>query len=687
MRYIILLLFFILNTNAFSFSLLDSLDIEINNCKSDSSLISLYFSKANSYSNNNNVDSSNIYLQKALIKAEEIQDSSSIAKVFAKSGVNNYNTSKFQTAIEYMLKSIEIFAKLDKPSELSDQYNNLGLTYIEIGNNENAIKYIQKSLEIKTELEEDYNVALAYLNLGVVYLELNKDSMALYYIEKPLAYFSNIHNTKDSIEARRGMAFCYNNIAQIYENQHQYEKASKYLYQALEYLIKLDDKYNISLAYINISSLSLKISATKNIEEKEALYKSIEYAIKEAKSISKEVSDLKNLSISYGLEADYAVAINNYKRAYLSFVKYSELNDSIFNIEKIRAIEDVEAKYQLEKKQVELDKNKIELKKNSIDIGKKDFLIKIAILIVLVFIILILLIILAYRKIKKSHYELRKTNTKINEINFEIIDSLNLANHLQKAIIKGSRGGKSHFLNYFSFVKPKQIVGGDFVWSKVINGKVVVAVVDCVGHGVPGAMVSMLSVGLLNEIIQSDKDLIPNNILNKIREQIINNVIDDNQDLGLIGLDVSLAIYDIRTKSLKFSGANLPIYIASKSEKILDIDHSCINRMVCQENNMELIEIKGDKMPVGSHIVINDFTSHEIQLEEGDMVYMFTDGYADQFGGPKGKKFKYKPFKHLLLSNSHKNMKLQKEALKDTFYKYKGSCEQVDDITVIGIRI
>ncbi len=249
----------------------------------------------------------------------------------------------------------------------------------------------------------------------------------------------------------------------------------------------------------------------------------------------------------------------------------------------------------------------------------------------------------------------------------EITDSIHYAERIQRSILPPAGKIKKHITDYFVLFKPRDIVSGDFYWSTEIGPYLILAAADCTGHGVPGAFMSMLGISFLNEIVNKNQILDTSEILNYLR----NNVIDALQQKGKEGetkdgMDISLCVINEETNKLQFSGANNPLYFI---------------------RNSELEYIKGDKMPVAIHLRMQPFTAHEINLKPGDTFYIFSDGFADQFGGPKGKKFKYAPFKELLLDIHKKPMKDQKEILNNTFEEWRGDYDQIDDVVIFGFRI
>lgn len=220
----------------------------------------------------------------------------------------------------------------------------------------------------------------------------------------------------------------------------------------------------------------------------------------------------------------------------------------------------------------------------------------------------------------------------------------------------------------FVLYLPKDIVSGDFYWLSETQGKIIVTVADCTGHGVPGAFMSMLGTAFLNEIVNKSKIFHPNEILNRLRTQVITSLhqkgeLGGSQD----GMDIAMYVLDMKNKSLEFAGANNPLLIF---------------------RNKELRIIKGDKMPIGIHThAERPFSSHVMEIQPDDVLYVFSDGYADQFGGPDQKKFMVKQLKNLLFEIHELEMEKQREILENRFLEWKGKNQQIDDILILGVKI
>lgn len=281
------------------------------------------------------------------------------------------------------------------------------------------------------------------------------------------------------------------------------------------------------------------------------------------------------------------------------------------------------------------------------------------------------------RSLRKSNKSLRKKEVEARVVlkqknllssrykNME--DSLKYAERIQRAMFTKRDDITMMFKESFILQLPKDIVSGDFFWGKKIGDKIFLAAVDCTGHGVPGAFMSLIGLELFRKIIIVNKIHTPAMVLDEMNRSF-ETLFDNLDDIGLRdGMDLTLCVINTKTGMLEFAGAFNPLYII---------------------RNKEIMEIKGDKIMVGPDLgfVRSGFKNHRMQLEPDDKLYMFSDGYADQFGGPEGKKFKYRRFRHLLLSLCDQPLSAQHDILENSMNEWKGSNEQVDDILVIGVQ-
>lgn len=273
----------------------------------------------------------------------------------------------------------------------------------------------------------------------------------------------------------------------------------------------------------------------------------------------------------------------------------------------------------------------------------------------------------ANEKIENQLELVEEQRDQISEQKKDITDSIYYAENIQRSLLPSEETLGSTFSEYFVLFKPRDIISGDFYWVKETESKIYLIAADCTGHGVPGALMSMLGISFLNEIVNKYKNIEVDEMLNQLRSYIIKALNQDDRDSeSRDGMDISLVSIERNSNSLCFSGANNPLYFLRDNE---------------------LTEVKGDKMPIGKDEVMLPFTKHEISTRQGDLFYMFSDGYPDQFGGPKDKKFKYPRFKRILKDISVKPMNEQRDILDRKIEEWKGDNEQTDDIIVLGFRL
>lgn len=265
----------------------------------------------------------------------------------------------------------------------------------------------------------------------------------------------------------------------------------------------------------------------------------------------------------------------------------------------------------------------------------------------------------------------------------EITASIRYASRIQSAILPPEEYINMVLPEHFILFRPCDIVSGDFYWVTDVHNKIITVAADCTGHGVPGAFMSLLGMTYLKEIVNKENIIQANEILNKLREYVMKSLHQTGRDdESKDGMDVALCVLNKKTNRIEFAGANNPLYIISRYE-ITGVSNTF------SHEGLNLYEIKPDKMPIGIHAVAETtgFRNYELTLNKGDSIYIFSDGFADQFGGAKGKKFKYHSLKQLLLENCNKPMSDQKIALYTAFDNWRGKHQQVDDVVMIGIRI
>jgi len=353
---------------------------------------------------------------------------------------------------------------------------------------------------------------------------------------------------------------------------------------------------------------------------------------------------------------------------------YNSLKDSIIREENLNQISELETKYETERVSRENELLNTQNMLQETELKRQRVMIYSLIGIFVVILGSAFLLFRAYRAIKHANFLLEEQNIEIKhqrdqifQQKQEITDSIHYASRIQTAILPPETfldNLDDHFILY----KPRDIVSGDYYWMTQKDNKTIVVAADCTGHGVPGAFMSMLGISFLNEIVNKGESTEANEILNSLRANVVNSLHQtgeegEQQD----GMDLALCVIDNDRTKLWYAGAYNPLYLIRKGE---------------------LTEIKPDKMPIGIHKEKSEsFKNNVVPIQKGDALYMFSDGYVDQFGGPKAKKFMSKNFKELLISIHKKAMNQQKEILDNTIEDWKGNVEQIDDILVMGLRV
>jgi serine phosphatase RsbU (regulator of sigma subunit) len=355
--------------------------------------------------------------------------------------------------------------------------------------------------------------------------------------------------------------------------------------------------------------------------------------------------------------------MGNYKEAFRYQKLKEELSQKILGLEEVNRVAALEKKLAVTEKQKEIDIEKINTQDEKV---RSQRLIWFLAFVGLLSVLLVFL----FARARKLKNKIQEKNHIVEEKQREILDSIQYAKRIQSALLTSDAYIKKYLDDFFILYKPKDIVSGDFYWAIQHEGNFYMAVADCTGHGVPGAFMSMIGINLLSQIIVERKCTNPALILDILREEIIRNLNGEHtEEESRDGIDMVILKLNRESKQLDFAGANNSVYVLDSISN-------------------ELNEYKGDKMPVGKHTDHTDaFTKHTLQLKAGDLVYAFTDGFPDQFGGPKGKKFKYKQLEELLRTNASLATADQRTVLDRTFENWKGNLEQVDDVCIIGIRI
>jgi serine phosphatase RsbU (regulator of sigma subunit) len=415
----------------------------------------------------------------------------------------------------------------------------------------------------------------------------------------------------------------------------------------------------------------------KNIPEAKSYYFQALDLAKQNKLIIEESDALKGMTDLYEFEKDY-------KNAFISLKKFKSIEDSIFNIEKLKSINDIEHKLQLTEKEKIIAEQSLSLEKEKVALAssKNNTLMLIAGLVIVGIAFMFLFYYNSKTKklfalIQKQKIEVESQKEIIEIKNKDVMDSIHYAKYIQGSMLPSAKAMNNLFPENFVLYKPKDVVAGDFYWTETIDNKPVLAVCDCTGHGVPGAMVSIVACNALSRAIKEFRLSNPALIFDKVNELMQETFSKSDYEVN-DGMDGVLCVFDNDDMKLHIAAANNPIWIVSQPTIKTNL----------WEEPWQLSQISADKKPIGKFKEeVTPFTLKTVSVEKGEMIYLFSDGYADQFGGPKGKKFKYKQLQELLTTIAKLPTSEQFTILNKTITAWQGNLDQVDDILIVGIRI
>ncbi len=566
-----------------------------------------------------NLTKSSEYYFKALEKFKEIKLIPMIAISYSDIATISYYNENYKQAAEYWEKSIQLDESIGKKNRMANNLSNLGIAYIEDGNLSKAETSLMKALSLSNEIKDDAIKASTHVNLTK--LEYSKK------------------NYKKAIE--------YNNLAAAY-----YESVKKYstlsnVYSNGAELARTGKEYKIALQYIDKAFETAK--HTENKTSFHALY-------------------FNKAAILYDLK--------DYKPAYDNLNNYINQKDSLVNLENQKSINELEKRYQLNERKKENVLLNQQVKTQEIYNSRMRITIGLISLIVVILAITAFLVIKQNRAKNLINAQLFEKNNIINlqkniveDQHRDITDSIKYAKRIQEAILPPLNLWNKILPNSFILHLPKDVLSGDFYWIEETADYTYVAAADCTGHGVPGALISIVNFNLLNKAVLEKNLVTPSEILDAVNLWLTESLHQTYGESAVRdGMDITLIAIHKHSNEVLFAGANNSIYKVSGSE---------------------LKQIKGDKFPVGAFIEdkIQKFTMQRFTVEKGDSIFLFSDGFADQFGGPKGKKYKYLPFQQKLTSITDATISQQSQIMRKEFMDWKGNHEQVDDVLLIGIKI
>ncbi|MDP3145770.1 MAG: tetratricopeptide repeat protein [Bacteroidota bacterium] len=609
----------------------------------------------------------NLYNFKTLnIRLKKQQDGTTVGS--KKSIASTYNNiasiylklANYTKSIEYNLLALKIKEDINDSLGMARSYTNIGNVYEKINKRTLALKFQKQALELMLILNDGHGIGAAYNNIGNILLKENDYKNAKINFEKAI-------EIRKKIEDVEGLYTTYNNLGELNYELKNYVAAKKYFELAWEYFSESSDPYLRTSILINLGEIYKFVNQEKKAEE----YLKIAIGIAQ-KNKMPEIE-----KAAYDALAGMYFNLRNFEKAYTNLRMYNDINDTIYKLANSKKTAELQALYDDAQKTNQIESLKKEKIESDLENSKKELEIQkqksFKNLLLSGLVVLILLGFLLFNRFSiksKLNKKLEFQNQQIAAKNNDITNSINYAKRIQDAILPSIKYVNNYIPDNFILYKPKDIVAGDFYWFERVNGISFIAAADCTGHGVPGAMVSVVCSNALNRAVFEFGITEPGLILDKTRELVLDTFSKSDEEVK-DGMDISLiAIHETENGSnkreIKWAGANNPLWLIQ---------------------NGELLEIKSHKQSVGVTINPTNFPTHNLDLSLGDTLYLFTDGFQDQFGGENAKKFKAAKFKDLLVSINMYSVQKQKQLIENCFQEWKGDLEQVDDICVIGIRL
>jgi len=595
------------------------------------------------------------YIKNCITILEDLgANPNSLARAENSLGIIYYNLGDLEKTLTYFYKALALYENkgVDSQMNLSSMYNNVGLVLLDLKRAKEAINYFYKARDLKMELETPTAIASVYNNIGLANQQMGNYEIAREYFEKALKI--------DIEEGNKGGLLSTNvSIGNNFYLQEEYDSTAYYYQRATMLLNQVDNKYSKAQLMLDYGDLNIKQGKHNRAIEK--FLTALEWS-----------TSLNSLTLIERCYNGLATAHNNLnlsKKAFEYFVKYDSIKGLLYTDEQAKKIAEVEAEYNIQKFQKENELLVKEAEINDLKLANNRYLLyflvgAIGLIGALVF--------LQYRKnVYKSRTNqlLKEQNAEIIQKNKNIMDSILYAKNIQDAILPEYKKIQEVFRDSFVLSKARDVVSGDFYWFAEKGDKVIVAAVDCTGHGVPAAFLNVLGNTVLSQIVEEQNIIEPAAILQEMNRRVLTSLKNEKMHKPADhGMDIGICLFYRKKKKLSFAGAKRPLYYYH--------DH-------------QLNILKGDHYPIGGFLYEEhrEFSQHELTLDTDDSIYLFTDGIVDQFGGTEDKKFMYSRFQDMINQVIEKPMNDQQAAIENTIKEWQGNNEQTDDILLIGVRL
>jgi serine phosphatase RsbU (regulator of sigma subunit)/Tfp pilus assembly protein PilF len=680
--------------------------------KNDTLLAQAWFITAKIYYLTSEFEAAGLYQSKALALAKKVNDRSLMAKAYNLHGAILFNAGNYDEALIQYKNKLQINLSQKDTSAILQGYYNIALVYSTLGRLKEYVEIIHKGLELAEKTKDTINIMVLNEGLGSAYNDMNNPRKGLVFLQKAF----DISKQKNMQYEEGGILI---DIGNVYQSLNQNDSALYFYQKAIDLSQKTGDKKRRAVALFNVAriktllkdyktaldlsgeaiKISTEINYTKGLCESminraEVLYelgdldRALETATR-AKDIATTIKTKKEEAESYRILNKIYDRMGNIPEAYFAFKRSIELRDSLENNNQLRTLSGMELDY--EKEKIEQERRYKE-EADATELKKQKQIRNLIVITCCALLILLFFILRNYIAKLKANKEIIRQKKIIEEKNRAILQSINYSKQIQDAMLPVPAQITKLLPESFILFKPKDIVSGDFYFIEPVSisssdNWAAVVLADCTGHGVPGALMSITGYNMLRQSINEPSVKSPGEALDFLNRELHSLLRQDQKEVHIRdGMDIAFCAVNLEENILVYAGANNPLWVLS-SQQIHKDPHLNTIHTISEQNGKYLYEIKANKQHIGFNESQRPFNTTSLRLSRGDLIYLFTDGYADQFGGPSGKKYKYKKLADSLFEIHNLSMDEQKQRLEASFENWKGDLEQVDDVSIIGFKI
>ncbi len=649
----------------------------------------------------NNPEVATLYIDSCIAIAKGSGNNIFLARAYLLLGNILIRNDEYPTALKHLLEGLNLAVNQNDVLLTSKLYNSIGLAYY-FQNPEyfsQAIEYHKKAIEIQSRLNDSISLDRSYVFLGNIYGD--PISSTTYNPDEALNYYLKALAIQEKLGDKDRLGRILGHIGFIYISQGKLDEAHEILTRSLSIFEELADRKGLMVTYYRLGALKRQLGRYQ--ESADFLVRVIEMA--------NEFNDKDLANNAHESLSNTYTRMGNYKKALHHYRQSVEIKFELHSIERLNSITEFEKKYETAQKEKEIEILKRESELTEIRMKKQQ---TVTFSIIGGSLLLILVIVLLYRSnalknrantillqknaeisLQKEEIEAQrdeiegqrdlvvKQRDAIEKVNNQTIESLRYAQSIQAALLPSEKVLQQISRDYFVLMKPCELVSGDFFWATTFDEFQVFCVTDCTGHGVPGAFMSILGITSLNDIVAKHRITRPSEILGHLRQSVVEALSqNDSSETHKDGMDIALCVFNIKTRELQFAGAGIPLWLVFEKNTInVEEYYEKIDR-----EDFVFCEVKGDIMPVGRSPRMKPFSNHTFALKNSSLsLYIATDGFADQVG--QGGKYGNQRLKSFILRNTTKSFDYQKNLLSEEFENWMEEKYQIDDYTILGIKI